>query len=78
MVTAATTQVNQGPTLGAIDVNCKVREVALKILHQAWRAWFDRVENAPGGDNKKSVWHNHGEFRDQLVVIVEKITETFP
>ena len=28
-----------------VDKSCKVRELALKILHKAWRAWFDCVED---------------------------------
>jgi len=63
------------------DQDCKVREMALKILNRAWRAWFNRVECSNAGDSasgQSTKWQNHGEFRNQLVVIVEKITELFP
>ena len=63
-----------------LDTNCKVREIALKILHKTWRAWFDRVESTELSNSEASPakWQNHVEFRNQLVVIIEKITELFP
>ena len=60
-----------------------MRELALKILHQVWKTWFDRVEcaTAPGNATAASTatkWQNHGEFRDTLVQILQKVTELFP
>ena len=37
-----------------LDTDCKVREIALKILHKAWRAWFDRVESTEVSSNETS------------------------
>jgi len=62
------------PAATSVDILCKVRELALKILHKAWRAWFDKVEEAPR-DNVK--WQNHGEFRNQLCAIAEGISDQY-
>jgi len=55
-----------------IDTNCKVRELALKVLHQVWKAWFERVECVVAPSNEAAAstaakWHNHWEFRNNLV-----------
>ena len=39
------------PQQTSVDKYCKVREIALKILHMAWKAWFDRVESNPNRGN---------------------------
>lgn len=68
--------------LQVVDAECKVRELALKILHKAWRAWFDIVEvgraKSEGPSIQSHHWQNHGEFRNQLVAIIERITEGYP
>ena len=62
-----------------VDKSCKVRELALKILHKAWRAWFDCVEDdASQNALSKPKWQNHVEFRAQLVAVVQRITDTYP
>ena len=44
MIQAATAEaVKVEPT--QIDILCKVRELALKILFKAWKAWFNKVED---------------------------------
>ena len=69
--TAATTEIY-------VDKFAKVREYGLRILHLAWRAWFDRVEvnDTPTSTQK---WQNHVEFRNELVAVLERIvTEGYP
>ena len=42
----------KGSSDAMLDTSCKVREISLKILHQAWKAWFDKVEQVPGSSEK--------------------------